>query len=146
MPSGIRLDHVSFPVTDFERSAEFYRRLLDAEIPNLEAWRNGGRPILYVIFGDDTLRQRVTLLPAPEINDFEIQATNITVGAMDYAFCWPGTPEEAVEHLTRLGIPIEQGPVPRSGGMGKGVSVYFRDPDGNLLEFISYANQSADPT
>ena len=83
MPSGIRLDHVSFPVTDFERSAEFYRRLLDAEIPNLEAWRNGGRPILYVIFGDDTLRQRVTLLPAPEINDFEIQATNITVGAMD---------------------------------------------------------------
>lgn len=111
MPAGIRLDHVSFPVTDFERSAEFYRRLLDAEI-----------------------------------NDFEIQATKIAVGALDDAFRWPGTPEEAVQHLTDLGIPIEQGPVPRSGGMGKGVSVYFRDPDGDLLEFISDPDQGADST
>ena len=146
MASGIRLDHVSFPVTDFDRSAEFYRRLLEAEIPNLDAWRNGGHPILYAIFGEGDLKQRVTLLPAPEINDFDIQATHITVGAMDYAFRLPGTPEEAVQHLTNLGIPIEQGPVARSGGMGEGVSVYFRDPDGNLLELISYVDQPGAPS
>ena len=42
MTPRIRLDHVSFPVSDFETSVEFYRRLLDAETPNLERWRQGG--------------------------------------------------------------------------------------------------------
>ena len=47
---------------------------------------------------------------------------------------------EIASHLRRNSIEIEEGPVPRLGGPGKGISVYFRDPDGNLLEFISYAD------
>jgi catechol 2,3-dioxygenase-like lactoylglutathione lyase family enzyme len=43
-----------------------------------------------------------------------------------------------VEHLSRQGVAVETGPVQRLGALGRGVSVYFRDPDGSLLEFISY--------
>jgi catechol 2,3-dioxygenase-like lactoylglutathione lyase family enzyme len=47
-------------------------------------------------------------------------------------------PETAVEHLRAHAVDVEQGPVPRDGNGGSGTSVYFRDPDGSLLEFISY--------
>jgi catechol 2,3-dioxygenase-like lactoylglutathione lyase family enzyme len=46
--------------------------------------------------------------------------------------------EAAIDHLTRHGVAIEAGPVTRHGAQGAGTSVYFRDPDGSLLEFISY--------
>jgi catechol 2,3-dioxygenase-like lactoylglutathione lyase family enzyme len=41
-------------------------------------------------------------------------------------------------HLERHDIEVEQGPVERHGAKGRGMSVYFRDPDGSLVEFISY--------
>ena len=56
----------------------------------------------------------------------------------DLCFAWPGTAEEAKAHLERCGVAVELGPVERSGARGKGRSVYFRDPDGSLLELISY--------
>jgi catechol 2,3-dioxygenase-like lactoylglutathione lyase family enzyme len=43
-----------------------------------------------------------------------------------------------VEHLQRHRVEIELGPIQRFGARGAGISVYFRDPDGSLLEFISY--------
>jgi catechol 2,3-dioxygenase-like lactoylglutathione lyase family enzyme len=54
------------------------------------------------------------------------------------AFCRDVCGAELVE-LTEHGVPVEEGPVPRNGAGGPGFSVYFRDPDGSLLEFISYA-------
>jgi catechol 2,3-dioxygenase-like lactoylglutathione lyase family enzyme len=60
-------------------------------------------------------------------------------GGSDLCFEWIGQIDEAVSHLKTHGIKIELGPVPRSGARGDGMSVYFRDPDGSLLEFISYA-------
>ena len=71
-------------------------------------------------------------------NDFALKATHPAVGGGDYCFVWSGTPDSAIAHLEQHGIEIIEGPVTRIGGRGKGVSVYFRDPDGNLLEFISY--------
>ncbi len=59
-------------------------------------------------------------------------------GNSDLCFVWDGTPEQAVDHLERHGVAVEQGPVPRNGARGLGTSVYFRDPDGSLLEFIAY--------
>jgi catechol 2,3-dioxygenase-like lactoylglutathione lyase family enzyme len=43
-----------------------------------------------------------------------------------------------VEHLRTRGVDVETGPVARFGARGPGTSVYFRDPDGSLLEFMSY--------
>jgi catechol 2,3-dioxygenase-like lactoylglutathione lyase family enzyme len=60
-------------------------------------------------------------------------------GNSDLCFAWPGRIEEAVEHLRRRGVEVEEGPVPRRGARGDGTSVYFRDPDGSLLELIAYA-------
>jgi catechol 2,3-dioxygenase-like lactoylglutathione lyase family enzyme len=60
-------------------------------------------------------------------------------GGFDACFVWDGTAEAAAEHLRARGVEPELGPVPRTGARGPGMSVYFRDPDGSLLELISYA-------
>jgi len=59
-------------------------------------------------------------------------------GNSDLCFVWPGTLEEARAHLQAHGVPVELGPVERRGARGAGMSLYFRDPDGSLLEFICY--------
>ena len=59
-------------------------------------------------------------------------------GNADLCFVWPGPIETAVEHLRAHDVAIHAGPVERTGGRGQGMSVYFRDPDGSLLELISY--------
>ena len=62
----------------------------------------------------------------------------VAPGNSDLCFRWHGPIEEAIVHLERHGVPVELGPVPRHGAVGEGISVYFRDPDGSLLEFITY--------
>ena len=58
----------------------------------------------------------------------------------DLCFVWDGSPESLKAMLDRAGSKVELGPVPRQGGRRKnGLSVYVRDPDGNLLEFIIYS-------
>jgi catechol 2,3-dioxygenase-like lactoylglutathione lyase family enzyme len=59
-------------------------------------------------------------------------------GNSDICFEWSGPIEEALAHLSRHGVAVEAGPLVRGGARGRGTSVYFRDPDGSLLEFISY--------
>jgi catechol 2,3-dioxygenase-like lactoylglutathione lyase family enzyme len=59
-------------------------------------------------------------------------------GNSDLCFVWEGALEDAIAHLARHGVEIETGPVERFGALGQGTSVYFRDPDGSLVEFISY--------
>ncbi len=59
-------------------------------------------------------------------------------GGADLCFVWDGPIDAAVRHLEAHGVEPEEGPVTRYGGRGEGSSVYFRDPDGSLLELISY--------
>ena len=59
-------------------------------------------------------------------------------GNSDLCFAWDGPIEDAVAHLDAYGVAVELGPVERAGAGGTGRSVYFRDPDGSLLEFIAY--------
>lgn len=60
-------------------------------------------------------------------------------GNSDLCFRWDGLIDGAIEHLERLGVPVEAGPSSAEFPRGPVTSVYFRDPDGSLLEFISYA-------
>ncbi len=59
-------------------------------------------------------------------------------GNSDICFEWHGDIEGAAAHLAKHQVPVELGPVQRSGAKGTGTSLYFRDPDGSLLEFIVY--------
>jgi catechol 2,3-dioxygenase-like lactoylglutathione lyase family enzyme len=67
-----------------------------------------------------------------------VAAKRVMPGNSDLCFVWDGPIAQAQEHLAKHGVEVEDGPVTRYGGRGKGTSVYFRDPDGSLLEFISY--------
>lgn len=63
-------------------------------------------------------------------------------GNSDLCFVWSKPIDHALAHLREQQVTVEVGPVPRHGAQGQGTSVYFRDPDGSLLEFISYTHAS----
>jgi catechol 2,3-dioxygenase-like lactoylglutathione lyase family enzyme len=125
---GVRLDHVVIQVSDWERSSAFYRDVLGAELVE----RAGGGPRHYR-FGDQQLN-----VHGPGTDARPVARRPGGPGSADLCFVWDGPIEEAVEHLGRHDVEVEEGPVTRHGGRGRGTSVYFRDPDGSLLEFISY--------
>jgi catechol 2,3-dioxygenase-like lactoylglutathione lyase family enzyme len=62
-------------------------------------------------------------------------------GNTGLCFHWSGPIEEAMVHLARQDVPIETGPVERPVALGHGTSAYFNDPDGSLIELISYRAQ-----
>jgi catechol 2,3-dioxygenase-like lactoylglutathione lyase family enzyme len=64
----------------------------------------------------------------------------VVPGNSDLCFVWDGDVESARAHLERNGVEVELGPVERTGAQGTGRSLYFRDPDGSLLELISYVD------
>jgi catechol 2,3-dioxygenase-like lactoylglutathione lyase family enzyme len=63
-------------------------------------------------------------------------------GNSDICFGWSGPIDGAIAHLKEQNVAVEVGPVTRHGAQGQGTSVYFRDPDGSLLEFITYGQAS----
>jgi catechol 2,3-dioxygenase-like lactoylglutathione lyase family enzyme len=122
----ITLDHCVVAVSDWERSNAFYRDVVGAElVPRGDGW-------VYRL-GDQQLN-----VHGPGVHREPVASTPVTPGNSDLCFRWDGTVEEAVAHLERCGVAVELGPVPRAGARGDGTSVYFRDPDGSLLEFMTY--------
>lgn len=128
MASALRLDHSVVAVSDWEVSNRFYRDVVGAELvpagPGRVAYRLGDTQLNVHGPGVD-VSTNVARLP-------------VRPGNSDLCFVWPAAIEEAVTHLERHRVEVETGPVPRVGAQGRGTSVYFRDPDGSLLEFISY--------
>ena len=74
----------------------------------------------------------------PGVDAAPLARVPVEPGNSDLCFAWDGPIEEAIEHLSRQRVDVEERPVERHGARGRGTSVYFRDPDGSLLEFISY--------
>jgi catechol 2,3-dioxygenase-like lactoylglutathione lyase family enzyme len=123
---GVVLDHCVIHVTDWEHSNAFYRDVMGAEvIAKGEGW----------VYQFGSMRLNVH---GPGVKAHPVARVPVPPGGSDLCFVWPGTVDEVIAHLGQCGVEIELGPVPRSGASGEGTSVYFRDPDGSLLEFISY--------
>ena len=66
------------------------------------------------------------------------QAHNPLPGTADLCFLSRAPAVEMLDHLKANGVPVEEGPVRREGALGPITSVYFRDPDGNLIEVANY--------
>jgi catechol 2,3-dioxygenase-like lactoylglutathione lyase family enzyme len=123
-----RIDHLVLTVRDLEAALRFYERVLGARIVPPP----GGRGPAAVAFG----RQKINIHVAG--HEFEPKATCPTVGAGDFCLITEQSIETVLAHLEACGVAVELGPVPRQGALGKMTSVYFRDPDGNLVEVAKY--------
>jgi catechol 2,3-dioxygenase-like lactoylglutathione lyase family enzyme len=123
-----RLDHVVIAVSDWERSNAFYRDVLGVEVIELDRGRYA-----YRLPGGQQLN-----VHGPGATPHPRAADPVGPGNSDLCFTWGGSAEEAIEHLRSHDVDVELGPVARSGARGLGTSVYFRDPDGSLLELIVY--------
>ena len=121
-----RLDHLVLTVADMEATVDFYTRVLGTAVRAFD----GGR--LALRFGE----QQINLHEAG--HEFEPKARLATPGSGDLCFVVEQPLAAWLEHLAGLGVPLVEGPVPRSGALGPMTSVYFRDPDGNLIEVASY--------
>ena len=130
MAPPVRLDHAVIAVSDWDVATRFYRDVLGAEVVPVDP-----PPRVAYRLADGT--QLNVHGPGVDVGS-NVAREPVRPGNSDLCFVWPGPIDGAIEHLERHGIAIETGPVPRLGAQGAGTSVYFRDPDGSLLELISY--------
>lgn len=121
-----RIDHFVLKVDDIEKSCDFYRRVLGMEVVRFGEGRTALR------FGDHKINLH------PRENGPGLVARAPAIGGGDFCLI-TGTPIDAVvRHLEAEGVEIISGPGTRAGALGPITSVYFRDPDGNLVEVSNY--------
>ena len=132
-------DHASIPIGDPERMIEFYRRL-GFGVAGEQEWRDGKSPIFAFTFGDSKINCH-----GPELwqrESFTLRGPTAQPGCGDFCFVWDGDLDSLEQTLRDAGAKVEEGPVQRQGGRdggtAVGTSIYTRDPDRNLLEFIVY--------
>lgn len=126
-----KLDHCVIHVADWERANRFYKDVLGAEIlPRQSGFTYKIGDILLNCHGPGITPNLVAKVP-------------VAPGNSDLCFEWDGTIDDAAAHLTQYGVAIERGPIATRGVKGEATSVYFRDPDGSLLEFMVYPTAKA---
>lgn len=121
-----RIDHIVLTVHDLERTIAFYSRVLGMEPVTFAGGRRG------LAFG----RQKLNLHQAGR--EFEPKALAPAPGAIDLCFISETPLAGVIEKLEAEGVVIIEGPVDKTGALGPMKSVYFRDPDGNLIEVSNY--------
>jgi catechol 2,3-dioxygenase-like lactoylglutathione lyase family enzyme len=127
-PNIDRIDHVVMTVRDIDATCDFYSRALGMRVVTFA----GGRKAL--AFG----RQKINLHLAGR--EFEPKAAHPTPGSVDLCLIATGTLDDVIAHLVASAVPIIEGPVAKTGATGPIRSVYFRDPDANLIEVSVYEN------
>ena len=121
-----RIDHLVLTVRDIATTVAFYESVMGMKKQVFA----GGRTAL--AFG----KQKINLHQLG--NEFEPRAENVREGSGDLCFIVRDSIEQVLDHLKRQGVSVLEGPVSRTGAVGELVSVYFRDPDGNLIEVSNY--------
>ncbi|MDH4612542.1 VOC family protein [Pseudomonas sp. BN102] len=123
-----RLDHLVLTVADIPRTLDFYQRVLGMRHETFGNSRHA------LAFG----QQKFNLHQAGK--EFEPKAAQPMPGAIDLCLITRWPLERVLEHLAEQGVEVEEGPVMRTGALGPIESVYFRDPDGNLIEVSRYSD------
>lgn len=116
------LDHLVLTVADVEASCAFYSRVLGMEVVTFGQGRKA------LAFG----AQKINLHQAGR--EFEPKADRPTPGSADLCFLTSVPLPQVQAHLAACGVRVTEGPVQRTGAQGPILSVYFRDPDLNLIE------------
>lgn len=120
------IDHTVLTVHSIDETCAFYADVLGMTVIDF----NGGRKALS--FGS----QKINLHQHGK--EFEPKAAKPTPGSADLCFITEIPLTKVMAHLKNCKVEIEEGPVQRSGAVGTISSIYFRDPDGNLLEVSNY--------
>jgi catechol 2,3-dioxygenase-like lactoylglutathione lyase family enzyme len=122
-----RIDHVVMVCNDLAVTAAWYQRVL-----GMEREEYGGKNRTALRFG----AQKINL---HEVGAEVLPHANLArPGTLDICLVVAVGPDETIAQLHSCGVSIERGPVTRIGALGDIMSVYCRDPDGNLIELASY--------
>jgi catechol 2,3-dioxygenase-like lactoylglutathione lyase family enzyme len=120
------LDHLVLTVADIEISCQFYQSTLNFEVITFDENRKA------LQFGS----QKINLHQVGK--EFEPKAFRPTAGSADLCFIAETPLKDVIAHLHALNIEIVEGPIERTGAIGKILSIYLRDPDQNLIEISNY--------
>lgn len=120
-----RIDHIVLTARDMEATCGFYTRVLGMQLVTFD-----GRKALH--FGE----QKINLHQAGK--EFEPKALLPTPGSLDLCFITQTPLTQVIEHLQACSVDIIEGPVNKTGARGPMLSIYFRDPDDNLIEVSNY--------
>ncbi|MGG2081607.1 VOC family protein [Lysinibacillus pakistanensis] len=120
------IDHLVLTVKNINETCTFYTEVLGM---NTVTFGEGRKALS---FG----QQKINLHEVGK--EFEPKATKATSGSADLCLITDFPLSEVVNHLNKLGVLIEEGPIKRTGAVGPITSVYIRDPDGNLIEVSNY--------
>lgn len=123
-----RIDHFVLTVASIEKTCAFYERVLKMEVETFGEGRKALR------FGG----QKINLHEVGK--EFEPKAKSPTAGSGDFCLIASEPLEVVLDHMKACNVTIEDGPVARTGATGPITSVYFRDPDFNLVEVSVYAS------
>jgi catechol 2,3-dioxygenase-like lactoylglutathione lyase family enzyme len=126
-----RLDHLVITCRDVEISASWYQRVLGMEREEFGPHRRTS-----LRFGG----QKINLRPVSATQEewFTGSAGGVP-GTDDLCFVVTMKSDQVAEYLRACGVMVEVGPVAKAGALGPIMSVYCRDPDGNLIEIASYS-------
>ena len=133
--STVSIDHIAMPTENAERLITFYKNL-GFHINDEEEWRAGSARIFSIQIGDSKINVH------PEGVTANLRGPTAVPGCTDICFVWNGSVEECQKMLLDAGVEVISGPGPRRGARAGGglpaVSLYARDPDQNLLEWMVY--------
>ena len=131
----VSIDHLAMPTANAERLIEFYKRLGFA-INDEAEWRAGTAGMFSIQVGDSKINVH------PEGYTASLRGPTATPGCTDICFVWDGTVEDCQAWLAESGVEVIRGPGPRKGARARGTlpaeTLYARDPDENLLEWMGY--------
>ncbi|XP_077091748.1 glyoxalase domain-containing protein 5 [Siphateles boraxobius] len=120
------LDHLVLTVRDLNKTTHFYSKVLGMEVITFKGERKA------LSFGE----QKINLHQVGK--EFEPKAKSPTPGSADLCLITKTPLTTVSSHLKACGVTIEEGPVDRTGAVGPISSLYFRDPDNNLIEVSNY--------